>query len=177
MLVKSPLLKKSIQINNPQDWSTVIATPFGKLGIRTENFEGSLMIGEIFYVSQTLPLLKPKDALAKDAVMQIEAYLQNPRHVFDLPLAPKGTLFQKKVWEQIAQIPLGMAQSYGQVAKKIHSAPRAVGGACGANPYPLIVPCHRVVSATGIGGFAHQDEEGYHRNIKTWLLRHEGYLL
>ncbi|MEY4265301.1 MAG: hypothetical protein RL373_1869, partial [Pseudomonadota bacterium] len=53
------------------------------------------------------------------------------------------------------------------------SAPRAVGGACGANPYPLIVPCHRVVGVNSIGGFAGEDREGYHRQIKTWLLHHE----
>jgi methylated-DNA-[protein]-cysteine S-methyltransferase len=73
----------------------------------------------------------------------------------------------------IRQIPLGDVLTYGSVAKKIQSAPRAVGGACGANPYPLIVPCHRVVGVNSIGGFAGEDREGYHRQIKIWLLHHE----
>ena len=90
-----------------------------------------------------------------------------------MPLKPKGTIFQERVWEVIRQIPLGDVLTYGSVAKKIQSAPRAVGGACGANPYPLIVPCHRVVGVNSIGGFAGEDREGYHRQIKTWLLHHE----
>ena len=89
-------------------------------------------------------------------------------------MIPKGSLHQRKVWDAIAQIPRGETLTYGDIAKKIKSAPRAIGGACGANPYPLIVPCHRVVSAQGIGGFARQNEQGYHRNIKKWLLQHEG---
>jgi len=159
-----------------QDWATVIETPFGKLGIKTAEYENSLMLKEVFYVSKDTLLLKPKNQLAKTAIQQIRAYLKNPDYIFDLPMIPQGTVFQQKVWSNISSIPLGKALTYGDLAKKIKSGPRAIGGACGANPFPLIVPCHRVVSATGIGGFARQDGEGYHRNIKTWLLHHEGVL-
>ena len=94
--------------------------------------------------------------------------------MFDLPLKPGGTQFQQTVWAEISKITRGQTQTYGWVAKKIKSAPRAVGQACGANRYPLIIPCHRIISATGIGGFAHQDGDGFHRNVKKWLLDHEG---
>jgi len=169
---KLSLLKKLEDQN--QEWTAVISAPFGKLGIKTAVHEKSLMVSEIFYVAKHVPLLKPQNALAQEAVNQINRYFTNPDMQFDLPMIPKGSIYQNKVWQQIAKIPLGKVTTYGELAKKINSAPRAIGGACGANPYPLIVPCHRVVSATGIGGFAQQDEEGYHRNVKTWLLHHEG---
>jgi methylated-DNA-[protein]-cysteine S-methyltransferase len=169
---KLSLLKKTEDQN--QEWAAVISAPFGKLGIKTAVHEKSLMVSEIFYVAKHVPLLKSQNALAQEAANQINRYFTNPDMQFDLPMIPKGSFYQNKVWQQIAQIPLGKVTTYGDLAKKLNSAPRAIGGACGANPYPLIVPCHRVVSATGIGGFAQQDEEGYHRNIKTWLLQHEG---
>ena len=169
---KLSLLKKTEDQN--QEWAAVISAPFGKLGIKTGMFEQSLMLSEVFYVAKSTPLLFAQNKLAENAIQQINQYFADPEFEFDLPMIPKGSPYQNKVWQQIAKIPIGKVTTYGELAKKISSAPRAIGGACGANPYPLIVPCHRVVSATGIGGFAQQDEEGYHRNIKTWLLHHEG---
>jgi methylated-DNA-[protein]-cysteine S-methyltransferase len=77
------------------------------------------------------------------------------------------------VWEAIAAIPRGRTLTYGQVAKQVRSAPRAVGQACGANWFPLVIPCHRVVGAKSLGGFGHHGE-GFHLEIKRWLLAHEG---
>jgi methylated-DNA-[protein]-cysteine S-methyltransferase len=115
----------------------------------------------------------PKTPLAKEAVRQLRAWLKDPRFAFGLPLAPAGTHFQLRVWQQIAAIPAGQTRSYGEVATAIHSGPRAVGNACGANPYPSVVPCHRVVAANqGLGGFARQ-RGGFLLDIKKWLLRHE----
>jgi len=168
-------LKKN-QDQNPR-WSAVISAPFGKLGMKTEMFENSLMLREISYVAQDTPLLTPQNQLARQAVEQMNQYFEDPAMIFDLPIIPQGTVYQNQVWQEISKIPPGKALTYGEIAKKIKSAPRAIGGACGANPYPLIVPCHRVISASGIGGFAHHDEEGYHRNIKMWLLQHEGMIL
>jgi methylated-DNA-[protein]-cysteine S-methyltransferase len=175
MTMKNKLLLRK-QDGNHLDWSAVIKTPFGKLGIKTSVFEGSLMVDEIFYVAKDTRLLSPKNDLAKQVVQQMQAYFADPAFVFNLPLIPHGTDHQNQVWQKIAKIPLGEVTTYGALAKSIKSSPRAVGGACGANPYPILVPCHRVVAATGIGGFARHDEEGYHRNIKTWLLQHEGYV-
>lgn len=114
--------------------------------------------------------------LAQAAVRQLRAYLRDPLAVFDLPLAPAGTAFQQRVWAGIRAIPAGHTRSYGELATALKSGPRAVGGACGANPYPVVVPCHRVVASDhGLGGFARQ-RGGFLLEVKRWLLRHEGSL-
>jgi methylated-DNA-[protein]-cysteine S-methyltransferase len=157
-------------------WAAVIAAPFGRLGIQTGIVDGSLMVTQVCYLPTTEKLVVPKDALAELVESQCQSYFKDSKFAFDLPMAPAGTHFQNKVWEQINGITAGHTLTYGEVAKNIRSAPRAVGQACGSNPYPLIVPCHRVVAATGIGGFVHQDGEGFHRQVKTWLLNHEGVI-
>ena len=165
---------KPFTANNPS--YCVIAAPFGRLGILTELVEGSLMLSKIDYLPADAVLSAPKNALAKEVARQCKAYFKDSAWQFDLPTKPTGTEHQKKVWASIQGIPPGRTKTYGEVAKKIKSGPRAVGTACGANPYPLIVPCHRVVSAQGIGGFMGQDSPGLYRQIKLWLLRHEGAL-
>jgi len=154
----------------------VIAAPFGGLGILTEVVDGSLMLSKIEYLPTTTALVSPKNQLAREAEKQLKAYFRNPHYQFDLPLKPLGTDHQKRVWSSIQTIPVGKTKTYGEIANKIKSGPRAVGRACGANPYPLIAPCHRVVSAQGIGGFMKEDAPGLYRQIKLWLLRHEGVL-
>jgi methylated-DNA-[protein]-cysteine S-methyltransferase len=154
----------------------VIAAPFGGLGILTELVDGSLMLSRIEYLPATTALVSPKNQLAREAEKQFKAYFQNPHHQFDLPLKPSGTDHQQRVWSSIQRIPVGKTKTYGEIANKIKSGPRAVGTACGANPYPLIAPCHRVVSAQGIGGFMKEDTPGLYRQIKLWLLKHEGAL-
>ena len=123
------------------------------------------------------PAQAPRTPLAAEAVRQLQAYLADPGFVFGLPLQPAGTAFQRRVWAEIAAIPLGRVDTYGQLAKNLKNAPRAVGQACGANPYPLVVPCHRVVAANrGLGGFNRQ-RGGFLLEVKRWLLRHEGIAL
>jgi methylated-DNA-[protein]-cysteine S-methyltransferase len=117
--------------------------------------------------------IAPKTPLAKETVRQLRAWLADPAFEFGLPLAPAGTHFQRRVWTRIAAIPSGQTLSYGEVAAAIHSGPRAVGNACGANPYPIVVPCHRVVAANqALGGFGRQGA-GFLLDIKRWLLEHE----
>lgn len=89
-----------------------------------------------------------------------------------LPLNPKGTPFQKKVWNEISKIPIGEVRTYGQIAQELQTAALAVGTACGKNPIPLIVPCHRVVSAKGISKYSW----GEGVETKKILLKHEYYL-
>jgi methylated-DNA-[protein]-cysteine S-methyltransferase len=157
-----------------QLYDAIIAVPFGRLGIYTEMVDASLMVGQLVYLSKDHALKVAVTDLAKEVERQCQAYFKNPQFFFELPLKRFGTNFQCRVWNEIEAIPCGETQTYGQLAQRIKSAPRAVGQACGSNPYPLIVPCHRVVSATGIGGFAHQSGEGFHRDVKQWLLNHEG---
>lgn len=114
-----------------------------------------------------------RQPLAQAAVRQLRGYLKDPHFVFSLPLAPVGTEFQQRVWAGIAAIPSGQTRSYAKLADELKSSPRAVGNACGANPYPIVVPCHRVVAAQGgLGGFARQ-RGGFLLDVKRWLLAHE----
>lgn len=151
-------------------FNAVIDVPFGKIGVRT----GPEAIDEMVYVPESMRSHVPDTPLAERAVRQIEAYIDDPHFVFDLPLTPVGTEFQRNVWRAICAIPAGQVLTYGQIARQVRSAPRAVGQACGANYYPLAIPCHRVVSASGLGGFANHDTDGYYLAIKRWLLAHEG---
>ena len=115
----------------------------------------------------------PSNPLAAETARQLRAYLSDPGFAFGLPLRPSGTAFQRRVWEAIAAIPNHQTRTYGEVAKSLHNAPRAVGQACGANPFPLVIPCHRVVaSGGGLGGFARHGG-GFLLDVKRWLLAHE----
>jgi methylated-DNA-[protein]-cysteine S-methyltransferase len=167
----------SATLSNPDGASyCVIEAPFGALGILTELVEGSLMLSRIDYLPANAVLVTPQNQLAKEIARQCKAYFKNPHWEFDLPTKPAGTEHQRKVWSSIQDIPVGETRTYGEVAKKIKSGARAVGTACGANPYPLIAPCHRVISAQGIGGFMKENSPGLYRQIKIWLLKHEGVL-
>ena len=153
----------------PESYAAVVAAPGFALGVRCT---GEEVTGIEFLEPQ--PERAPGNPLAAEAVRQLHAYLADPAFQFGLPLRPSGTAFQRRVWEQIAAIPNGQTRSYGRLAKDLKDAPRAVGQACGANPFPLVVPCHRVVAADGgLGGFARQGG-GFLLDVKRWLLRHEG---
>ncbi|MEX0583970.1 MAG: methylated-DNA--[protein]-cysteine S-methyltransferase [Sneathiella sp.] len=89
------------------------------------------------------------------AVDQLNRYFDGEIGDFDLPLTPPGTEFQKKVWAEMLKIPAGKTKSYGEIAKILKSAAQPVGTACGANPIPIIIPCHRVLAAGGrMGGYS-----------------------
>jgi len=146
-----------------------LLTPFALLGIRTDDD----VLAEITFLPKSDEALAPQDRLAARACAQIERYLEESEFRFDLPIASQGTPFQRRVWRKIAAIGPGLTRSYGEIARELGSSPRAVGQACGANPVPLVVPCHRVLAAGGLGGFAHH-EGGFHLAVKRWLLAHEG---
>lgn len=161
------MLKQSIA--NPV-FTAVIDASFGAVGIRTQDDA----VCEITYLPAGINTCAPRDALSELAAGQIQRYLADPEFQFTLPLAKVGTVFQQRVWAAISAIPLGEVLTYGDVARRVNSAPRAVGQACGANWFPLVIPCHRVTAAAGIGGFANQgDQTGFHVGVKRWLLAHE----
>ena len=113
------------------------------------------------------------DILAR-AADQLAAYFDGSLTTFDLPLRLGGSDHDCAVWNEMSLIPYGSQMTYGELANRIGSVARAVGGACGANPIPIIIPCHRVVGAGGrMTGFS--GGEGV--ETKQWLLRHEGALL
>ena len=93
-------------------------------------------------------------ALLAEAAAQLDAYFAGRLTRFDLPLAPSGSPFETRVWTAMAEIPYGETRCYGDLAATIGSAPRAVGRACGRNPIPIVIPCHRVLAKTGIGGYS-----------------------
>ncbi|GMV59885.1 MAG: methylated-DNA--protein-cysteine methyltransferase [Betaproteobacteria bacterium] len=153
----------------------VIASPIGPLRLASDGAaltevwmqgEWSPRAG----VAQIAGSVETHDALLAEAARQLRAYFDGRLHDFDLPLAPRGTDFQLRVWRLLRAIPYGATASYGEIAKRLGDAgaARAVGLANGANPIPIIVPCHRVIGAdgsmTGFGG-------GIAR--KRWLLAHE----
>jgi len=167
-------------------------TPFATLGIATD----ARAVTRVRYLPVSEDVVEPADAVAERAVRELERYLVDPGFRFTVPLAPSGTLFQRRVWDLIAGIPAGQSRTYGELAQKLVTAPRAVGQACGANPIALMIPCHRVVGGLGtLGGFMGRAGNGrddatsdlfawergadpghvYPSAIKRWLLTHEGY--
>ncbi len=155
-----------------QLFSAIVSAPFGYVGIRSD----AGRVQELVYLPPSFQEQAPVDNLAAVAARQVERYLREPDFRFDLPLADVGTVFQRKVWQVISAIPRGDVLTYGEVGRLVGCrAPRAVGQACGANWFPLVVPCHRVTAAGGLGGFSnHDDSTGFHVGVKRWLLAHEG---
>lgn len=145
------------------------ATPFAVLGIRTV---GELLT-DIEYLPRGAATLAPLNKLAERVCRQIERYLDDAEYRFDLPFEYCGSEFQCRVWREISRIRAGHTKTYKDLAVKLHNAPRAVGGACGKNRLPLLIPCHRVLGSNGIGGFMHA-RGGEPITIKKWLLTHEG---
>lgn len=122
-------------------------SPVGRLVIRAQ--DGA--IAEIGFGGK-LPAGKREartDPLLREAAKQLNAYFAGKLKDFDLPLAPEGTAFQRRLWRALCQIPFGETRSYGDLARLLHSAPRAIGGACGRNPIAIVIPCHRVLGAAG----------------------------
>ncbi len=155
--------------NHCLKFDAIIETPFSRLGLQFQ--EGLLCTVEYLKLDVELKASNHPDAL--NVIEQIERYSKNAQYCFDIKLSTKGTVFQQKVWQEMCSIPAGEVKTYGEVAAILSSSPRAVGNACRANPVPLIIPCHRIVSAAGIGGFAGATT-GYFTDIKRQLLCHEG---
>jgi methylated-DNA-[protein]-cysteine S-methyltransferase len=112
--------------------------------------------------------------LLATAAQQLDAFFYCGLREFDLPLAPVGTDFQQRVWEAMRRIPFGQTRTYGEIARQVGGEARAVGAACGANPIPIIIPCHRIVAGAGrLGGFSSRGGV----ETKRALLQLEGALL
>ena len=157
------------KIKTKNHYQAILIAPFAMLGIRTEE---DWLTG-IDYLSLDTSPLEPQNPLAREVCQQLNEYLINPNFKFDLSLHIGGTTHQRKVWQAIQTIPSGLTRSYADIATQLHSAPRAVGQACGANRLPLVIPCHRVIAKNGgLGGFMNASD-GIPIVIKSWLLRHE----
>jgi len=141
----------------------VAHTRFGRLGVENE--------GEhIIALHWNAVPQGAGSALLDEAVAQLMAYDAGKLTAFDLPLAPKGSEFQQSVFRAMSAIPFGATLTYGEIAKALGCPAQPVGQACGANPIPVIIPCHRVLSKNGLGGFS-----GFGGvESKIALLKHEG---
>jgi methylated-DNA-[protein]-cysteine S-methyltransferase len=115
------------------------------------------------------------DALGWAVATQLREYFAGTRRDFDLPLAPEGTEFRRRVWTALRSIPYGQTRTYGDVADQVECrAARAIGQANRNNPIPIVIPCHRVTASGGIGGYSGDGPDGKKVDVKRWLLRHEG---
>lgn len=150
------------------DYVAVLSLPCAAAGIRVRGDA----ISEICFLPAATPARAAANRIAADACEQIQAYLDDPARTIDLPLAIDGSAFQRRVWDAICRIPSGATRTYGELAAELGSTARAVGQACGDNRLPLAIPCHRVVAANGMGGFAHRTDSAM-LNVKRWLLAHE----
>lgn len=143
-----------------------LATPFGRLALWATDTAITRLAWSEDDTERSSPLLERARA-------QILAYLDKRAVTFDLPLAPAGPNFQQAVWRAMLDIPYGHTRSYGALADICGGSAQAIGGACGANPIPLLIPCHRVVAAGGkLGGFS----GGKGAETKRLLLQFEGAL-
>ena len=146
----------------------VVAFPRMKVAVKTRGER----VAEIAYLPLSVPNIEAKNRLAERAARQLEGYREDPDTHFDLPLLIEGTAFQRRLWDALCDIPRGKTLTYGALARRLGAPARAIGQACGDNRLPIVIPCHRVVAAGGIGGFAHATR-GYLIEAKRWLLAHE----
>lgn len=151
-----------------KDYEAITRAPFGMLGIRTQ--DGRLT--GIDLLNDSARAHTPKVGVAREAVEQLKQYFTDPRFRFSLPMTEQGTGFQQTVWKALRAIPGGKPSTYGELANRLGSSPRAVGGACRRNPIPIVTPCHRVVAKDHAGGFMGQTD-GPALRMKQWLLEHE----
>jgi methylated-DNA-[protein]-cysteine S-methyltransferase len=145
-----------IRIDMPQ---LSFHTPLGALTLSEDN--GAIVALDWGWgrdQTQTTGLCEGRD--------QLQAYFDGKLQTFTLPLAPRGTPYQCRVWRALQTIPYGHTRSYGEVAADIGGSARSVGGANGRNPIPIIIPCHRVIGYGGLGGYS----GGEGLETKRWLL-------
>lgn len=138
-------------------------SPLGALTVSQEE-EGLVAVDWGWSCSQQ------ETELLRQARAQLHAYFDRELEAFDLPLAPTGTAFRLRVWEALRRIPFGVTRTYGEVANDVGGCARAVGQANRNNPLPILIPCHRVVAKTGLGGFTASGGT----DTKRFLLDHEG---
>lgn len=151
-----------------EDYDVVIGTPVGHIGVTTD---AGAVAGVALATKQRCRAAG--NAAARRAAEELEAFFEDPAHVFEMPVRVRVSPFQQRVLSLLRQIPAGTTRTYGDVARELGTSARAVGGACRANPCPIFIPCHRVVaSGGGLGGFGGR-RGGEWLDIKRALLERE----
>ena len=149
-------------------FDVIIEFPKMKVGVKTR--DGHVV--EIRYLPASEKILPAKNPLAARAAAQLERYRADPDATFDFPVVIEGSALQRGVWDAMCAIPRGKTRTYGDIARELGADAREIGQACGDNRLPIVIPCHRVVAADGLGGFGHANS-GYLLEVKRWLLMHE----
>lgn len=131
---------------------SVIESPLGKMELRTD---GQAVL-YFLPAEENASLSAPEDPVGREAERQLAEYFAGTRTAFSVNTDPPGTEFQKKIWRSLKEIPFGEMRTYGDIAEKVGcpAGARAVGGAVGANPVLILIPCHRIIARDGIGGFS-----------------------
>jgi methylated-DNA-[protein]-cysteine S-methyltransferase len=153
-------------------FDVVLEFPKMKVAVATRDEN----VVEIRFLPVSSVVVAPRSALAERAARQLERYRDDPDAKFDLPLQVEGSPLQRRVWNAMCAIPRGRTRTYGELAHELGAHfpvdARAIGQACGDNRLPIVIPCHRIVAADGLGGFGHSTG-GYLLEVKRWLLMHE----
>ena len=153
-------------------FDVVLEFPKMKVAVATRDEN----VVEIRFLPVSSVVVAPRNALAERAARQLERYRDDPDAKFDLPLQVEGSPLQRRVWNAMCAIPRGKTRTYGELARELGAHfpvdARAIGQACGDNRLPIVIPCHRIVAADGLGGFGHATG-GYLLEVKRWLLMHE----
>lgn len=159
-------MTRSLKSKNRQDFDKTYQTPVGKLGIR---FQKNTITELRWLMDDFTPNqdTKKSSELIDDA---LDYYFESAKFSKKINLSPCGTPFQLKVWNRLRKIPVGETRTYGELARELNTSSRAIGQACRTNALVLFIPCHRVVSKTGLGGYL-GDKKQF--SIKSWLLEHE----
>jgi methylated-DNA-[protein]-cysteine S-methyltransferase len=151
-----------------QYYDAVYQSPVGEWGIRLQDQQ----LKQLVWLSSVTGIVQKESSLLRTILDALHNYFTNAQPFPVLPLAPDASVFQRRVWTALLDIPFGQVITYGQLARQLNTSSRAIGQACRSNPIPVVIPCHRVVAASGLGGY--MGETG-NIKIKQWLLAHEGY--
>ena len=160
----------------PEDksYTAVFPSPVGYLGIQMEGkkLKGLEFLGKHEISAHRIIAEESPDEASVDIGHALKEYFNDPFSIKSPRTVLSGTVFQKKVWQVLSSIKAGETRTYGDIARQLNSSPRAIGNACRNNPVPIFIPCHRVVSVSGRGGFMGHSS-GEPLAIKEWLLTHE----
>lgn len=158
-------MARNLKFKNTSDFNNIYQTPIGKIAALSQKniITRCQWLTDDSSANQTTN----KSDLVSDA---LNTYFDTAKFLNKLALSPGGTPFQLKVWNRLQKIPSGETMTYGDLAAELNTSSRAIGQACRTNPLVLFIPCHRIVSKAGLGGYM-----GIQKNlsIKSWLLEHE----
>lgn len=163
------ILPRKSALNIKSNSTAIIKTPFGKIRLFAQQY-----LTHIEFLSDDVSLSASKESLIHKIVYELNSYFKDPHYEFTIPYQLTGTAFQKRVWNALVCLPIGTTITYGELAEKLKTGARAIGQACRTNPLPILIPCHRVLSQHGFGGYS-GDRTGKKIAIKQWLLNHEGF--